>query len=163
MESRNSKTIVNILNYETRYRFMLVYRGISKISEWDMNDIDQVLRGLVLSQMSYAQHKSHLSSLNYNYHDDTTTHDEWEIYKMGIDVIYHFLKELKEMKVEEFGNPPIVFVVKKKTIYLYPCLDGDNFPTLHPELVDEIVKKIQSCGKDYKVEICKEELKNDEI
>jgi len=141
---------------------MLLYRGLSQIGEWNMRDIDQILRGLDICKMANDREKSKrlerwTSFINY---EENATYEELILYGEIINSISKFLRDIRRPDykgIQEYDNPPVCFKVVGKTVHIYPG-DGNNKQTSFLEMKAVIGLRIKELGKGYKL-VCHEKEK----
>lgn len=131
---------------------MLCYRGFLQMGEWKLKDIGQILNGLYLCQMyckseRYRKCQTALPSINDL---NQPSFDDLALYKLVIDSLVDFLKDLKVSGIKEFDNPPVVFLIEDRVVYLYQSSCTEHY--LHKEIIHTIEEKLK--GTEYKVKAC---------
>lgn len=146
---------------------MLNYRGLSKLREWDLRDINQVLFGLNLCLMNAdtAKHRMLESWVSFVNHDEDPTYTEWCVYEDAIRSMHRFIKEIRDdlmlniknrnsnTRIIHFDNPPLKFTVKGKRIYIYGIESNDVANILVSDMKakgwEVIIGKLKSESDDY--------------
>ena len=119
---------------------MLIYRGLSKLGEWRLDDPCQILRDL---QINLMHTQSIIDSQTVGgaipealrgIKDNTPSIRECEVFMDCINSVKNFIRPIRGFG--EFDNPPIIFKVVGDTISVLECESMDLFETFKDDLRD---------------------------